>query len=220
MALSPRLSTNHSQIVLSFLSAGPRGLLPFYYFYYYFYSLASDTRSPEYFIVGHDKSLSAFSGHFTGEQGKLLGNAEGISLEKRNKLLHESILQTSNRIHMDSPQQHYAFLFGGIGDARHLFVSLADMNDFCPSPTTKRFHFTMVDINSAVIARDLVMFYIFKQLSQFSLEQMQQDIAAIEVLRNSSITLSFLHSLLFYHSHICIIFFHRFWLWHTLHTLA
>jgi hypothetical protein len=70
-------------------------------------------------------------------------------------------------------------MFGGIGDARHLFESLSDLGR-CPTPTSKRFHFTMVDIKHVVIARDLVLFYIFKHLSQFSMEQMNQDIAAIE----------------------------------------
>jgi hypothetical protein len=139
----------------------------------------SDTRTPEYYIVGHDRPVSAFSGPLTHEQHDILRNLP--EMDQYSKLYHQLKLEAPLRIHFDTPQQSFAFLFGGIGDARHLFESLAELGDLCPTPTTKRFQFTMVDIKSTVIARDLVMFYIFKYLSQFSMEQMKHDIAAIEV---------------------------------------
>ena len=130
--------------------------------------------------------MSAFSGPLTLAQHDLL--REQGDRDEYNKLYHQLLLEAPLRIHFNTPQQSFAFLFGGIGDARHLFESLFELADLCPSPTPKCFHFTMVDIKVTALARDLVMFYIFKHLSQFSLEQMQHDVAAIEVC--SLLTLS------------------------------
>ena len=131
-------------------------------------------------MVGHDRPVSAFAGPLTQDQHDRLRDIE--DKEQYNKLYNKLLLEAPLRIHFDAPQQTYGFLFGGIGDARHLFVSLADIGCLCPAPTTKRFHFTMVDIKTTALARDLVMLYIFKLLSQFSMEQMQHDISAIEVI--------------------------------------
>eukprot|EP00026_Physarum_polycephalum_P001837 Phypoly_transcript_01840.p1 GENE.Phypoly_transcript_01840~~Phypoly_transcript_01840.p1 ORF type:complete len:982 (+),score=166.31 Phypoly_transcript_01840:80-2947(+) len=139
-----------------------------------------DTRAPEYYIVGHDRPVSAFAGHLTQDQYDLLRDTQDN--EEHRKLLHELKLKASRRIHFNTDQDNFAFLFGGIGDARHLFESLSELNDLCPAPTTKKFHFTLVDVKPTVIARDLVMFYIFKLLSRFSSEQMKHDIEAIEIL--------------------------------------
>jgi tetratricopeptide (TPR) repeat protein len=139
-----------------------------------------DTRSGEYYIVGHDRSVSAFSAPLTHEQLQTLRALP--DQESFAKMHHQFSLEAPLRIHFNTPQQSFAFLFGGIGDARHLFESLTELGALCPPSTTKRFHFTMVDIKHTVIARDLVMFYIFKRLLHFSLEQMRQDTTAIENL--------------------------------------
>lgn len=81
-----------------------------------------------------------------------------------------------------------------------MFETLAELGDLCPAPTTKRFHFTMVDIKATVIARDLVMFYILRALSRFSLDQMQHDVAAIEVCPFPFPFVAFIHNIFIYRS--------------------
>jgi hypothetical protein len=90
--------------------------------------LVSDTRASEYYIVGHDRPVSAFAGYLTQEQHELLRNAKGN--EDYNKFLHQLQLEAPMRIHFDTTQEHFAFLFGGIGDARHLFESLSELKYF------------------------------------------------------------------------------------------
>jgi hypothetical protein len=52
-----------------------------------------------------------------------------------------------------------AGLFCGVGDARNLLVTLAFIGSVEASkPSSKRFHFTILDLKPAVLARDLLMF--------------------------------------------------------------
>lgn len=81
-----------------------------------------------------------------------------------------------------------SFMIGGIGDARHLFGSLLDIDEMqddnqkeISSAKENKIHFTLVDINGAIVARDLVMMYVLKNLSVFSAEQMKFETAAVEV---------------------------------------
>lgn len=58
-------------------------------------------------------------------------------------------------------QSKYSMLFCGIGDARHLFVTLDNIGQMLASDSSilwKRFIITLVDINPAVFARDLLVF--------------------------------------------------------------
>jgi hypothetical protein len=61
---------------------------------------------------------------------------------------------------------HLAFFFGGIGDARHFYYTLAL---FAASEhrkkTTRKIHFTLNDILPDVFARDLVFFILLDELS-------------------------------------------------------
>lgn len=59
-----------------------------------------------------------------------------------------------------SPRQRLSFLFGGIGDARNLFQSIIDIaaheGKYKTKKSRKEYYFTIVDIKSAAIARNLV----------------------------------------------------------------
>lgn len=61
----------------------------------------------------------------------------------------------------ESSQNSYSMLFCGIGDARNLFATLAYISLTAmskPSLSSKKFYFTLLDINPAVFARDLLNF--------------------------------------------------------------
>jgi Domain of unknown function (DUF4470) len=135
--------------------------------------------------MGQDRPVSAFTAPLSTEQRDIIADSETTELSLKRQ--HDFAKDAPLRIHPNSPNQdHFSFLFGGIGDARHLFTSLQDLLESCESPNSKRFHFTMVDIKAVVIARDLVMFYIFKHCGRFTKEQMKIDMEAIEV--NSSLS--------------------------------
>ena len=61
-----------------------------------------------------------------------------------------------------------AYLFGGIGDARHVFKTLLDIKhreEYFKAPVRK-YHLTIVDINPHALARDLIVFVLLDDLSK------------------------------------------------------
>lgn len=69
-----------------------------------------------------------------------------------------------------SPRSTVSFLFGGIGDARNLFqtlVHIATQDRKTNKQNGRKFyHFTIVDIKSSAIARDLVILLLLDELSE------------------------------------------------------
>ena len=64
-------------------------------------------------------------------------------------------------------QQRYNYLFGGIGDARHLFSTLTSIcvvEKAKPDVVKANYHFTVVDLKPAAITRDLVMLMMLKDV--------------------------------------------------------
>jgi hypothetical protein len=60
-----------------------------------------------------------------------------------------------------------AFLFGGIGDARHLLQTIqAIASDEAKSPSTRHYHFTINDIKPEVFARNLLFFMLLGKLAE------------------------------------------------------
>ena len=73
-------------------------------------------------------------------------------------MFDESLLQTG--------RQKIALLFAGIGDARNLYNTLLTAAEDPPLEShNKSFHFTIVDIKSAAVARDLVTLLMFNELA-------------------------------------------------------
>lgn len=141
-----------------------------------------DTRTPEYYIVGHDRPISALSGFFTPREHDVIRNHSAESDAAQKAFMRQQDLANSHRILMDKPTQDmYSIFYGGIGDARHLFTTLVDMVDTCTIDNNAKFHFTMVDHKPVVIARDLVLFYLFESLATFDVSRHTIDPAAIEV---------------------------------------
>lgn len=64
-----------------------------------------------------------------------------------------------------------AFLYGGIGDARNLFQSLvkiAAQDRKVKENDRKHYHFTIVDIKAASIARNIVVLFLLSDLGELS----------------------------------------------------
>ncbi|KAJ7441601.1 hypothetical protein B0H11DRAFT_2204687 [Mycena galericulata] len=101
----------------------------------------------EFFTMGHD-----------GFHGLLQGILDGWGPEPektcsgdKDVLLNE--IQSEN-------QRELTFLFGGVGDARHVFSTFIDICAQRPGPHVS-VHFTLLDIQPAALARDLIMLLIF-----------------------------------------------------------
>ncbi|KAF2423074.1 hypothetical protein EJ08DRAFT_701344 [Tothia fuscella] len=62
-----------------------------------------------------------------------------------------------------------AIIFCGIGDARHLYATLARIGQYESEQKSvvniKRHHFTLVDLKPAALARDLVLFFLLDELA-------------------------------------------------------
>jgi len=67
-----------------------------------------------------------------------------------------------------SPRHRISFLFGGIGDARNLFQSIIEIaaheGKYKKKKSLKEYYFTIVDIKSAAIARNLVVLMLLDAL--------------------------------------------------------
>jgi tetratricopeptide (TPR) repeat protein len=65
---------------------------------------------------------------------------------------------------LETGRKKISLLFGGIGDARHLLMSMFSIaGEKSAMESDKLFHFTIVDIKPAVIARDLLLFLMLWQ---------------------------------------------------------
>lgn len=64
-----------------------------------------------------------------------------------------------------------AFIFVGIGDARHFYATLTTIARYeqkVSGAKDKRYHFTLVDLKASALARDLIFFWLLDELSQSS----------------------------------------------------
>ncbi len=87
-----------------------------------------------------------------------------------------------NETFIPSSESSYSFLYGGIGDARHVLASLIHLDNCCEQlPATKLVHFTLVDHKASHIARSLVTFYLLHRLSTFPREEHRSNLDAVEV---------------------------------------
>ncbi|KAJ7438219.1 hypothetical protein B0H11DRAFT_593185 [Mycena galericulata] len=103
--------------------------------------------SLEFFTVGHDGFHSLLQGILDGWGPKTEQTCSG----DKDILLDE--IQSEN-------QRELSFLFGGVGDARHVFSTFLDICAQAPDPHVG-VHFTLLDIQPAALARDLIMLLIF-----------------------------------------------------------
>jgi hypothetical protein len=92
--------------------------------------------------------------------------------------------QTELREHtISSSDKEIACLFCGIGDARNLFATIAYMSlNEARNPSSKRFHFTILDIKPAVLARDLLMFRLLFDLSTQSKRKKRETLVTLSYI--------------------------------------
>ncbi|KAF9055355.1 hypothetical protein BDZ89DRAFT_1055951 [Hymenopellis radicata] len=98
----------------------------------------------EYFSIGHDKT--------------------------RSLLRTQVIDDDDSSLHMKLPHSgafEFSVFFCGIGDARHLYGTFLDVDHTYQSPISKKckLHFTTVDINATVLARNLIVQLALNELS-------------------------------------------------------
>jgi hypothetical protein len=141
--------------------------------------------------VGHDESASALAGHsdpqlvdefeaissrFKKDEQRQLGQGEEEEEEPKEEEAEEGfkpIPDSPSRIKLAETSSPLSFLFGGVGDGRHLFASLLDIADQLRALPESRqqqqgsIHFTLLDIKAAVIARNLVVLALLERLSTF-----------------------------------------------------
>ncbi|KAK8132150.1 hypothetical protein PG999_000323 [Apiospora kogelbergensis] len=84
-----------------------------------------------------------------------------------------------------SKQPDYSFLFAGIGDARNLFatlISIGLISSTSPHLGQTKYHFTLLDINPTVFARDLIMFRLLLDAKEASTETRSETLVALSYL--------------------------------------
>lgn len=99
-------------------------------------------------------------------------------------ILSKEILLKNMLLDNDGDDCLLSVFFGGVGDARHVFVTLMDIHkqvgELSPSDKTKfRFHFTMNDVKAAVLAKGVIYLVVLKGLGEFQAYScVQKDAAA------------------------------------------
>ncbi|KAK6829509.1 hypothetical protein PG987_010093 [Apiospora arundinis] len=89
----------------------------------------------------------------------------------------------------NSKQDDYSFLFAGVGDARNLFATLITIGSMAtsnPALSSKKFHFTLLDIKPSVFARDLLIFRLLLDTKHESKVKASETLAVISYLFTAS----------------------------------
>ncbi|KAI0719796.1 hypothetical protein C8T65DRAFT_736355 [Cerioporus squamosus] len=113
-----------------------------------FFQPLDDTK--EYYPIGHDEFIDLTSGCGSVDPRPL--NITALPLKDTQKL---------------------AFLYGGVGDARHVLATIRGLSTACsnlPKAKKAKFHahLTLLDINATMIARDLCVFLLLHELNNTS----------------------------------------------------
>ncbi|KAK7038312.1 hypothetical protein R3P38DRAFT_3475165 [Favolaschia claudopus] len=95
----------------------------------------------EYFTIGHDSFHSLLQGCLSGWGPHSEATCPGDSDIPK---------------HSAGGQSTFSFLFGGVGDARHVYSTLLDIYLQNRSSKQVTAHFSLVDIQPAALARDLI----------------------------------------------------------------
>ncbi|EGG20776.1 hypothetical protein DFA_00641 [Cavenderia fasciculata] len=116
----------------------------------------------EYYIVGHDVAKSALSPHLDGNK---------VNPGKDNPLTTPRLKEIETERIRLRDHLSLSFFYGGVGDCRHPFITLADLNrrlagDGSPVPPNIKIHFTLNDIVSSAIARDVLFFTLLEDIGR------------------------------------------------------
>lgn len=127
----------------------------------------------EYYTMGHD-DVTSILGAQPSEKPAALEEAFKFSIPSAK----------------DIPVYEFSALFVGIGDARNLFASLADLGDKIKAAQSKannlplsrlKIHFTLNDVVPATLARDLIFFTAMRELANFTQQEARTSKRAIEL---------------------------------------
>ncbi|CEP03319.1 DUF4470 domain-containing protein [Plasmodiophora brassicae] len=151
----------------------------------------------EYYPVGHDDATSAMSG--TLEEGDDeeddRDDPNGLHL-RRNGSTREDTRSALLLAEMDEGQlRNLSFFFGGVGDARHVFTTLLDVQRQMMSLTNDsewpaddhpiwghlRMHIVVNDIVMPIFARNLIVVHLLWELGAYTIDQATTVPDAIEL---------------------------------------
>ncbi|EMR67193.1 putative tetratricopeptide-like protein [Eutypa lata UCREL1] len=96
----------------------------------------------------------------------------------------------------NSDQESFSFLFCGVGDARHLFATLACIAEHArekSSLCSKKIYFTLVDINPAVFARDMLVLRMLNDFVKEAAEDRPVTAAAISYVYATQVMPSWIY---------------------------
>ncbi|EFA81570.1 hypothetical protein PPL_05561 [Heterostelium album PN500] len=130
------------------------------------YMIRRNPFDPEYYAVGHDDPVSA------------LGGGEKINIDKKSVVPKDGRLaRTVDDEKMQltlKKNPKLAFFYGGIGDGRHVLLTLADINRqlLQDSASAKaKIHITINDLNPTSLARNLIIYMIFYDMGKSTLKE-------------------------------------------------
>ncbi|CEO97085.1 hypothetical protein PBRA_005689 [Plasmodiophora brassicae] len=139
----------------------------------------------EFYPVGHDDATSAMSGAFS--DGTPVGNDDPNGLRLRQSVPPREDTRSAMWLSkMDASQLgNLSFFFGGVGDARHVFTTLMDVQRQMKAMTRDgewpasdhpiwselRVSVVLNDIAIPTFARNLIMLYALWELGAYTIEQ-------------------------------------------------
>eukprot|EP00026_Physarum_polycephalum_P001861 Phypoly_transcript_01864.p1 GENE.Phypoly_transcript_01864~~Phypoly_transcript_01864.p1 ORF type:complete len:813 (+),score=122.50 Phypoly_transcript_01864:95-2533(+) len=144
-----------------------------------------ETSVKEFSITMHETPTSAFSGYFPPSQLKAVEDCPSVDPQDRYQHRLKFYETAPGRIRLNPPTYHqFSFLYGGVGDGRNVMASLHEIGSSFKSQTraVTRFHFTLVDVKAAAMARTLVLFYLLKHLATIPPKRQSHDLNAIELI--------------------------------------
>ncbi|CEO97084.1 unnamed protein product (mitochondrion) [Plasmodiophora brassicae] len=149
----------------------------------------------EFYPVGHDEATSAMSGAFS--DGTSVGGDDPNGLRLRQSVPPSEDTRSAMWLSKMDAQQlgDLSFFFGGVGDARHVFTTLMDVQRQMKAMTRDgewpasdhpiwselRVGVVLNDIAIPVLARNLIILYALWELGAFTIEQAQSLLDAVEL---------------------------------------
>ena len=90
---------------------------------------------------------------------------------------HDTALSQFEPSRFPENESTYAFFFGGIGDARHLYATLIGIADHEEKKDVKnhKYHFTINDVKPHVLARNVLIFLLLSQLGKLPQEKTPEE---------------------------------------------
>eukprot|EP01133_Synstelium_polycarpum_P007912 gene7912-9290_t len=113
----------------------------------------------EYYTIGHDHAMSALLAWWSEPTQIRPEPKDGICVRMQEKITDRIMFKQHN---------HLSFFFGGVGDARHVILTLADANRQIDTAVPKEMslHLTLNDIHASPLSRDLIIFSLLEEMGR------------------------------------------------------